>query len=118
VVTGPSAETRQVQSDASSQLKRLAAYRPGEKLSWARHRAANGIILRKTFAASRARQAPRPDITGPAPASLTGLPADEGDARGLDDLTAFITALTARGLDINVGGEQKDAAGHRGAFEI
>jgi Tfp pilus assembly protein PilN len=117
-----SAGTRQVQNDASLEQKRLAAdIDREEKLSRARIELVNGIILRKTFSwvglLSELEQAlPGPSyITGLSPSfTSTGAVALQMrvSSRGLDDLTAFITALTARGFkDIKVGGEQKDAAG-------
>ncbi|RPJ01018.1 MAG: hypothetical protein EHM31_01675 [Candidatus Aminicenantes bacterium] len=121
-IKAASAETRKIQTDAGREEKRLAAdIDREEKLSRTRVDLVNGIILRKMFSwtgllSELEAALPGPSyITALSPSfTPTGAVALQMrvSSRGLDDLTAFITALTARGFkNIQVGGEQKDAAG-------
>jgi len=117
-----SAGTRQVQNDASSQQKRLAADIDREEmLSRTRIELVNGIILKKTFSWTGLLS----DLEAalPGPSYITGLSPSftQGGAvalemsvtsRSLEDLGAFITALNARGFkNIKVGGEQRSQDG-------
>jgi len=121
-IKAASAGTRQVQNDASSQQKRLAAdIDREEKLSRARIELVNGIILKKTFSwtgllSDLEAALPGPSyITGLSPSfTPTGAVALQMSviSRNLDDLGAFITALNARGFrNILVGGEQRSQDG-------
>ena len=121
-IKAASAETRKVQSDATREEKRLTAdIEREEKLSRARVDLVNGIILRKMFSwtgllSELERALPGPSYIMALSPSFTPTGAValqmRVTSRSLDDLTAFLTALNARGFkNILVGGEQRSEDG-------
>ncbi len=121
-IKSASAATGQIQAEAGREEKRLTAdIDREEKLSRTRIDLINGIILRKMFSwtgllSELERALPAPSyITALNPTfTTTGAVALQMrvTSRGLDDLTAFITALYAGGFkNVLVGGEQRDAGG-------
>jgi Tfp pilus assembly protein PilN len=116
------AATAKVQADAAREEKRLTAdIKREEDLSLAKVNLVNSIIRRKMFSwtgllSELERALPGPSyITALSPNFTRG-----GEvalqmrvtSRSLEDLLAFITALTARGFkDIQVGGETRSQEG-------
>jgi hypothetical protein len=117
-----SAATIRVQADASREEKRLTAdIKREEKLSRARVDLVNSIILRKTFSWTGLLTEIEKALPGPSyisaltpsftPAGAVGLQM-RVTSRSLEDLLAFINALTARGFkNIEVGGETRSDDG-------
>jgi hypothetical protein len=111
-----------VQADASREEKRLTAdIKKEEKLSRARVDLVNSIILRKTFSWTGLLTEMEKALPGPSYiTALTPSFTPEGTvalqmrvtSRSLEDLLAFINALTGRGFkDVKVGGEQRSEDG-------
>ena len=117
-----SAATLKVQADASREEKRLTAdIKKEEKLSRARVDLVNSIILRKMFSWTGLLTEMEKALPGPSYiTALTPSFTPEGTvalqmrvtSRSLEDLLAFINALTGRGFkDVKVGGEQRSEDG-------
>jgi len=117
-----SAETRKIQADSGREEKRLTAdIDREEKLSRARVDLVNGIILRKMFSWTGLLSELEQALPGPSYITALSPGFTPGGAvalqmrvtsRSLEDLTAFITALTARGFkNIQVGGETRSEEG-------
>jgi len=116
------AETTKIRTDAQNEERRLAAdVKREEQLSLARVNLVNSIIQKKMF--SWTGLLSELENALPGPSYITALsPSFTGDgavalqmrvtSRSLEDLMAFITALTAGGFkNIKVGGEQRSADG-------
>lgn len=119
---GVSAEARDVRAEADLEVRRLEAdIRRASDAGRARVDLVNAIILKKTFLWTGLLTELEKALPGPS--YITALSpsfAPDGSmamhirvtSRGLDDLTAFITNLTARGFkNILVGGETRDSDG-------
>jgi Tfp pilus assembly protein PilN len=121
-IKAASAETRKIQTEAGREEKRLTAdIGREEKLSRTRVDLVNGIIRRKMFSWTGLLSELEQALPGPSYITALSPGFTQGGAialemrvtsRSLADLTAFITALTARGFkDIKVGGEQRSEDG-------
>ena len=116
------AESKKLQDDATRDGSRLTAdIKQAERLSRARVDLVNGIILKKTFSWTELFSELEKALPGPSyiTALSPGFTADGSVAMhmrvtssSLEDLTAFITDLTARGFkNIHVFGETRSEAG-------
>lgn len=121
-IRASSAGTRKLQDEAEREEKRLSAdIQREEKLSRTRVDLVNSIIRRKTFLwtelfSELEKALPSPSYITALSPGFTGEGAVTMDmqvtSRSLNDLLAFIDALTARGFkNIQVGGETRSEEG-------